>query len=121
MDDDFNSAQAFAAIHDLVREGNKLIEGAQRGDEGERKSLAGLLEVFLELTSVLNFGLESKAADDSKLVGRLVEHLLELRESARSERAFERADEIRDRLTGLGVAIEDTPAGPRWRVSGTGE
>ena len=120
MDDDFNSAKAFAAIHDLVREGNRLIEGAQRGDEGERKSLAGLLEVFLELTSVLNFRLESKP-EDSKLVGGLVEYLLELRESARSERAFGRADEIRERLTELGVAIEDTPAGPRWRVSGTGQ
>jgi cysteinyl-tRNA synthetase len=119
MDDDLNSAQAFASIHDLVREGNRLIEGAQRGDEAERKSLAGILEVFLELTSVLNFRLDSKA-EDSSLVGGLVEYLLELRESARSERAFERADEIRDRLTQLGVAIEDTPAGPRWRVSGTG-
>ena len=119
MDDDLNSAQAFAAIHDLVREGNRMIEGAQRGDEAERKSLAGILEVFLELTGVLNFRLESKA-EDSNLVGGLVEYLLELRESARSERAFERADEIRDRLTQLGVAIEDTPAGPRWRVSGTG-
>jgi len=120
MDDDFNSAQAFAAIHDLVREGNRLIEGAQRGDEGERKSLAGLLEVFLELMSVFNFRLESRA-EDSMLVGGLVEYLLELRESARDERAFERADEIRARLTDLGVAIEDTPAGPRWRVSGTGQ
>jgi cysteinyl-tRNA synthetase len=119
MDDDLNSAQAFAAIHDLVREGNRLIEGAQRGDEAERKSLAGILEVFLELTSVLNFRLDSKA-EDSNLVGGLVEYLLELRESARSEKAFERADEIRDRLTQLGVAIEDTPAGPRWRASGTG-
>jgi cysteinyl-tRNA synthetase len=119
MDDDLNSAEAFAAIHDLVREGNRLIEGAQRGDEAERKSLAGILEVFHELTNVFNFRLESRV-DDSELVGGLVEYLLELRESARSERAFARADEIRDRLTQLGVSIEDTPAGPRWRVSGTG-
>jgi len=119
MDDDLNSAEAFAAIHDLVREGNRMIEGAQRGDEAERKSLAGILEVFLELTSVLNFRLESPA-DDSGLVAGLVEYLLELRESARSDSAFARADEIRDRLTQLGVSIEDTPAGPRWRVSGTG-
>jgi cysteinyl-tRNA synthetase len=75
--------------------------------------------VFHELTNVLNFRLESRV-DDSELVGGLVEYLLELRESARSERAFARADEIRDRLTQLGVSIEDTPAGPRWRVSGTG-
>ncbi|MGH2752659.1 MAG: cysteine--tRNA ligase [Actinomycetota bacterium] len=119
MDDDFNSAEAFAAIHELVREGNKLIEGAQRGDEGERKSLAGLLEVFLELTWVLNFRLEVKAAD-AGLVADLVEYLLELREAARAAKSFEQADEIRHRLIELGVAIEDTPAGPRWRVSDAG-
>ncbi len=117
MDDDFNSAQAFAAVHDLVSEGNRLVEGAQRGEEGERKSLAGLLEAFLELMGVLNLKLDAKA-DDSQLVGGLVEYLLELREAARKEKAFERADEIRSRLTDLGVAIDDTPAGPRWRVSG---
>ncbi|MDQ3770731.1 MAG: cysteine--tRNA ligase [Actinomycetota bacterium] len=117
MDDDFNSAQAFAAVHDLVSEGNRLVEGAQRREEGERKSLAGLLEAFLELMGVLNLKLDAKA-DDSQLVGGLVEYLLELREAARKEKAFERADEIRSRLTDLGVAIDDTPAGPRWRVSG---
>jgi cysteinyl-tRNA synthetase len=117
MDDDFNSAEAFAAIHDLVREGNKLIEGSQRGDDAERKTLSGLVEVFHELTGVLHFRLESKV-DESELVGGLVEYLLELREGARTEKRFERADEIRSRLIELGVAIEDTPAGPRWRVSG---
>jgi cysteinyl-tRNA synthetase len=117
MDHDFNSAQAFAAVHDLVSEGNRLVEGAQRGEEGERKSLAGLLEAFLELMGVLNLKLDAKA-DDSQLVGGLVEYMLELREVARKEKAFERADEIRSRLTDLGVAIDDTPAGPRWRVSG---
>ena len=120
MDDDFNSAEAFAAIHDLVREANRHIGGAQRGDEGDSKALAGMLEAFLELTGVLNFKLESKPAD-SELVGGLIEYLLELREAARRDKAFDRADEIRARLTDLGVAIEDTPAGPRWRVSGISE
>ena len=117
MDDDFNSAEAFAAVHDLVREANRLIEGAQRGDDAERKTLAGMLEAFLELTGLLNFHLDAKAGD-SQLVGGLVDYLLELRELARREKAFERADAIRERLTELGVAIDDTPAGPRWRVSG---
>ncbi|MGH2826905.1 MAG: cysteine--tRNA ligase [Actinomycetota bacterium] len=117
MDDDFNSAEAFAAVHDLVREANRLIEPAQRGDDAERKTLAGMLEAFLELTELLNFRLDANA-EDSHLVSGLVEYLLELRELARQEKAFERADAIRQRLIELGVAIEDTPAGPRWRVSG---
>ena len=115
MDDDFNSAGALAVLHDLVRSGNKLVEDAQRGDESDRKSLIGHVEVFLELTSVLNLEFESSAVG-SELAGNLIEFLLELRDKAREEKAFERADAIRAKLGELGVSIEDTPAGTRWRV-----
>ena len=115
MDDDFNSAVAFAAIHDLVREGNKLLEAVQSGDPVAREGLLELLDPFLELTTVLGFTF-SEAAGDSDLLGGLVSYLLELREQAREEKAFARADQIRERLMELGVVVEDTPAGPRWRV-----
>ena len=114
MDDDFNSSEALAVIHDLVRNANKRIEGAQRGEESDRSALIGLTEAFLETSDVLGFRF---AADESssRLTGDLVELLLELREEARQERAFERADKIRDRLTSFGVTVEDTASGPRWR------
>ena len=115
MDDDFNSAGALAVLHDLVRSGNKLVEGVQRGDESDRAGLVGHVEAFLELTSVLNLQFES-AAVGSELTGNLIEFLLELRDRAREEKAFERADAIRAKLGELGVSIEDTPAGTRWRV-----
>jgi cysteinyl-tRNA synthetase len=70
---------------------------------------------FIELTGVL--GLDFAPAEvSSELVGGLVEYLLALREQARVEKAFDRADGIRDKLIELGVSVEDTPAGPRWRV-----
>ncbi len=116
MDDDFNSSEAVAAIHDLVREANKNIDGAQRGDEDDRNTLKSLFESFLEMTAVLNFDFDS-GADDADLVSGLVEYLLELREQARAERAFDRADAIRTRLLELGVILEDTPAGTRWRLA----
>ena len=67
------------------------------------------------MTSVLNlqFGKESV---QSELTGELVDFLLQLREEARAEKAFDRADAIRSKLQDLGISIEDTPAGPRWRV-----
>jgi cysteinyl-tRNA synthetase len=115
LDDDFNSAEAFGAVHDLVREGNKRLDEAQRGDETARKELIELTAVFAESMGVLGFQFPSEAAD-SELVGGLVEYLLELREQARAEKAFDRADAIRAKLTEIGVTIEDTPAGARWRV-----
>jgi cysteinyl-tRNA synthetase len=116
MDDDFNSPIAFAAIHDLVREGNKLLEAVQTGDDGARKDLVELATSFLELTGVLGLTFRS-AEGSSELLGGVLDFMLELRERARDEKAFERADAIRDKLTELGVTVEDTPAGPRWRLS----
>jgi cysteinyl-tRNA synthetase len=114
MDDDLNSSEGIAVVHELVREANKFVEGAQRGVASDRESLARLTDTFLELTYALGFAFDEDEAS-SELTGSLVEFLLELRDEARAERAFERADKIRDRLTSLGVVVEDTPAGPRWR------
>ncbi|MDQ3619697.1 MAG: cysteine--tRNA ligase [Actinomycetota bacterium] len=116
MDDDFNSPQALAAIHDLVREGNGALEGAQSGDKNDARLLVALSEAFLEMTGVLGFDFPSDAVD-SELLGGLIDYLLDLREEARSDKSFERADEIRDKLASLGVAIEDTSSGARWRIS----
>ncbi|MEA2516194.1 MAG: cysteinyl-tRNA synthetase [Actinomycetota bacterium] len=117
MDDDFNSSQALAVLHDLVRAGNKTLEGAQRDETDAREELKQHVADFLEITGVLALRFEAPAAS-SELVDGLVSYLLDLREQARQEKAFERADGIRDRLIELGVAVEDTPAGPRWRVGG---
>jgi cysteinyl-tRNA synthetase len=114
MDDDLNSAQAFAVIHDLVRDGNRRLDDAQRGDEEARSALKELAATFLELTSVLGFRFETSA--QSELLSDLIGYLLDLREQARAGKAFDRADEIRSKLGDMGVAIEDTPAGPRWRL-----
>ncbi len=117
MDDDFNSAGANAVIHDLVREGNRVLDEAQKGDAEQRKALIEIVQSFVELTGLLGYTFPSDATDN-ELVGKLLDLLLEMREQARVERAFERADTIRDRLNEFGVTIEDTPAGPRWRIGG---
>ena len=118
MDDDFNSAGAFAVVHDLVKEGNRRLPGTQGGEADDARSLAGLVSTFLELTGVLGFGFPS-STDASGLVEELLDFLLELREEARAEKAYARSDAIRDKLSAAGVTIEDTPAGPRWRLGGS--
>ena len=116
MDDDFNSAEAFAALHELVREGNKRMGAAQEGDGSARTELRQLAAAFLELTGVLGFTFTTHGGN-SELLGGLIDYLLDRRERARQAKDFAQADEIRDKLTELGVQIEDTPAGARWRIS----
>ena len=116
MDDDFNSAEAFASVHELVREGNKRLPSSQSGDAKARGELAEIAGAFAELTNVLGFSFPA-ASGGSELAAGFIEYLLDRRERARSERDFAQADEIRDKLTELGVVIEDTPGGARWRVS----
>ena len=113
MDDDFNSAQALAVVHDLVTEGNRLLDAPH---DSPQDALVGVVEQFLELTTVLGFRFPEEGAG-SELVAGLVGYLLELREQARAEKAFDRADGIRARLADLGVAVEDAAAGTRWRLS----
>lgn len=115
LDDDFNSSQAFAVVHELVREANRRIEPAQRGETEDREVLASLTEAFAEMTTMMGFSFEP--AESPKLVDDLVGYLLELRDSARRDKDFERADAIRSRLAAMGVAIEDTAAGARWRAT----
>ncbi|HHY96206.1 MAG TPA: cysteine--tRNA ligase, partial [Firmicutes bacterium] len=53
--------------------------------------------------------------EDAALVGELVDLLVELRTRARQRKQWEEADLIRDRLGEMGIALEDTPLGTRWR------
>jgi cysteinyl-tRNA synthetase len=117
MDDDFNSAEAFAVIHELVREANRRIEGVQTGEEQARADLITLTEQFLELTQVMGFRFPGEGPDSELLAG-LIHYLLDLREQARSEKDFDKADGIRARLQELGVTVEDTPTGARWHIGG---
>ena len=114
MDNDFNSASALAVVHESVREGNRLLEDAQRGDANAKEGLAGIADQFAEMVAVLNLRFKTGAPIASELTSSLVDLLLDLREEARRDKAFERADAIRDRLQALGISIEDTPSGPRW-------
>ena len=106
LDDDFNSAGAFAAVHEVVRNGNRALEAAQRGDDAGRRELIALVQAFLEMTTVLGFSFPSEAQDD-QLVGGLVEYLIELRQQARvGQRRVAPADLLGVLLVGV-LGLED--------------
>jgi cysteinyl-tRNA synthetase len=120
MDDDLGTPAAVAAVHDAVREGNKLLV------DGDSPALRGSLASVRAMLGVLGADPEasqwtSSQGDDARLrtaLGSVTEALLEQREVARSRRDFAAADAIRKRLSDAGLEVEDTPQGPRWALDG---
>ncbi len=107
MDDDFNTAAALAAIHDLVREINIVLAGPGLLS----KDRDAVLDAIAKFDSVLGiFATLKPDALDAE-----VEALVEERQEARRQRDFARSDEIRDRLAEKGIVLEDTKDGVRWK------
>ena len=104
MDDDFNSALALGTLFDLARQVNQAADGggAVSAAQETLRELAGVV-LGLRLTA-------AEAEGDAEIDALVVE-----RQQCRKDKDFARADEIRDQLTELGIAVEDTPQGPVWR------
>ncbi|RCW41258.1 MULTISPECIES: cysteine--tRNA ligase [unclassified Halanaerobium] len=120
MDDDFNTARTIGVIHDFAGDINRFIN--RTGFELNEKNFSLLNEaeeVFMLLADVmgLEFSSAENYANDSELLNSLVDILLDLRESAREEKDWEKADLIRDRLKEVGIVVKDTPRGPKWEIS----
>jgi cysteinyl-tRNA synthetase len=113
MEDDLNTPQAIAALFDAVREVHA------RGDDAApewSRGAAAAFETLLE--GALGVPLEPAGSEDRKdLLAGVVEMLLEQRRHARTARDFATADAIRNRLEELGVTVEDSAEGSRWRLS----
>lgn len=107
MDDDFNTAAALAAIHDMVREVNTILS-KQGLSADDRETILGTIEKFDSVLGI--FGPEEVVCLDSE-----VEALVEERQEARRNRNFARSDEIRDELAEKGIILEDTKDGVRWK------
>lgn len=108
MDDDLNTADAISHIFTLVREVNSKIEKEKVYSKELTSSISSLIN---ELMDVL--GLSYSEEKDN--LSETVEKLIEERQNARKEKNFARADEIRDELLNMGIILEDTRQGVKWR------
>ncbi len=107
MDDNLNTSQALAALHNLVREVNTAL--ANEMVLNENRSV--ILETIEKFDSILNIFGETK----TEMLDAEIESLIEERQEARRNRNFARSDEIRDLLAGKGIVLEDTKDGVRWK------
>jgi cysteinyl-tRNA synthetase len=108
MDDDLNTADALAALFDMVREINSFVNS---GNEVSYNSLVYSKELLKELGSVL--GLLQK--ENNKILDSEIEELINSRQQARKDKNWKLADEIRDKLKEMGIALEDTSQGVKWK------
>ena len=107
MDDDFNTANAITAWHELATRLNKYM----RRDTTNEDVLNAYIDAYKAYSEVIGITLEQ----DELLLDEEIEALIEEREAARKEKNFERADEIRDELHDKGIILEDTKDGVKFR------
>jgi cysteinyl-tRNA synthetase len=106
LGDDLNTPEALAAVHGLVNDGNALLAGGAM-TRGSAAVLLGQLESMNSVFAVL-LPVEDRLSAEEQA-------LFDGRQEARKQRDFARADLLRKQLEDLGVVIEDTPKGARWR------
>ena len=106
MDDDFNTADAIAAIFELVKYANTTATA-----ESSKEYLRGLLDGIVKLGDVLGLILDKK----EELLDADIEKLIEERQAARKAKDFARADAIRDELLEKGIILKDTREGVQWK------
>ena len=106
MDDDFNTADALAAIFELVKFANTNVN-----ENSSKEFAAGLYEELFKLSDVLGLKIEKK----EEILDKEIEDLIQERQAARKAKDFKRADEIRDELLKKGIILKDTREGVKWQ------
>lgn len=117
MDDDFNTAQAFAALFDLVTRLNTERAAVAKG-EGDAEKLAAFASLLAQFREVLGVVPDLEAKEEGLGGGAeedLLRLLVDVRAEARKARQWALADMVRDRLGELGIQLVDTPAGTEWK------
>lgn len=128
MDDDFNSARGMATIFDTVKKGNKILD---RNPEAlhylEKDRLEVICSDLQKMGNILGILSQSPEAyfkakkeaglADGNIDSSEIDKLVQERMDARKAKDFARADEIRAKLDGMNIILEDGPAGTTWKFS----
>jgi cysteinyl-tRNA synthetase len=107
MDDDLNTADAISVIFELVKFANTTVTAGESSKAYAEK----LYETIAKLADVLGIIIK----EDKGLLDEDIEKLIQERQDARKAKNFARADEIRNMLSDMGIILEDTREGVRWK------
>lgn len=106
MDDDFNTADAISAIFELIKLSNSTVSGAST-----KEYVSWMKNEIQRLCDVMGIITEKKA----EVLDTEVEDLIAQRQAARKAKNFALADEIRGKLLDMGIVLEDTREGVKWK------
>jgi cysteinyl-tRNA synthetase len=131
MDDDFNTCKAIAWLFNLVNEINRFLEGAKEPNEVVIKEalstltkLGRVITLFKEKKEIVKEEViqalkqllaKYKKSIKSERLEEIMEKIISVRQAAREQKDWAKADEIRSKLRQLGFKLEDTEEGTRWR------
>ena len=113
LDDDFNTPLAFAAVFELVRQANLILEGPL--NDSSKLALSVIADKIKKMGSILGLfqGRERKIGDRTE---ELIQILIDVRNILRQEKRWTLADNIRERLQKLGIHLEDEKDRTVWRL-----
>jgi cysteinyl-tRNA synthetase len=118
MEDDFNTALAISHMFALSKEiniyYNMITNGKMTYDAGNFTKVKAIYEEMADIIGILEDDVQYQG-ENEKIIEDLMKIIIELRQQARANKAWDVADKIRDDLTKMGITMEDSPTGVRWK------
>lgn len=112
LDDDLDTPKSIANLHNFVNKMNKLIDDVQVGKEGKSE----ILKYFKEIDNVWSFLLSTPTRNKIRNKDEIA-HLLKRRDQYRNKGDWKNADKIKRKLLTLGITLQDTSTGTKWKIS----